>query len=182
MLIYTQNMSKNFIHYFKSSLKNLLEATTNIVLFLPYFFSIPSLMRTLYFPWKNLVTKDRSVGFSFNRWASVVGFNLISSMIGFVMRSSIILFYFFFQSLFLLFLPFILVTYIFCIPFFYLFSSLQKSEEELKEEFRLKFIGSHLLDHANYNKVANWFEDFYQKYLHTTRWWKRKNLFSIPPL
>lgn len=98
------------------------------------------------------------------------------------MRSSIILFYFIFQSTLILLLPFIFSIYFMLIPILYLESLFQKTEEEQKELARLKFIGSHLLNQENYRAVAAWFEDYYLKFIHKNRWWKRSNLFSIPAL
>ncbi len=175
-------MKKDFILFFKENLRTFIEAIINLIMFLPYFFSVPTLLKTLFYPWKNLVTQDTTVGFSLNSWFTTIGFNMMSSGIGFIMRSTIILFYFILQGIFLILLPFIFLIYIFLIPILYLESLYQKTEEQQKEASRLKFIGSHLLNQENYQAVATWFEDYYQKHLHKTRWWKRTNLFSIPPL
>ncbi|OGK13945.1 hypothetical protein A3C98_01545 [Candidatus Roizmanbacteria bacterium RIFCSPHIGHO2_02_FULL_37_15] len=175
-------MSKNFSYFARQSIVNFLEALINIELFLPYFFSIPTLFKTLFSPWKNLVSKEKTVGFSFNVWFSSFSFNFISSCIGLMMRFSLIFFYFIFQSILVMLLPFLLITYIILLPILYIRSLSQKTEEELKELARVKFVGSHLLDQENYKTVATWFEEYYQKFIHKTRWWKKSNLFSIPPL
>ena len=175
-------MLSKLAQFYRLSLTNFVEACVNLVVFLPYFFSIPSLFKTLFFPWKNLVTKKNSAGFSLNEWFGIVAFNTISSIIGFLMRISIILFYFIFQSALLLFLPFIFIIYLILIPILFLDLLLQKSDDQKKEISRLKFIGAHLLNQENYSIVAAWFEDYYKKFIHKTYWFKRSNLFSIPPL
>ena len=175
-------MTSKFSKFFRQSLSDFIEACTNLFFFLPYFFSIPSLFKSLFAPWKNLVSKQKSVGISLNDWLGTISFNAISSVIGFSMRFSIILFYFFLQSILIFILPFIFIIYFVFIPVLWLESLLQKTEEEQKEANRLKFIGSHLLNQENYRQVAAWFEDYYQKFVHKTRWWKRSNLFSLPPL
>ena len=98
------------------------------------------------------------------------------------MRSALLFFYFFLQALLLIALPFFLVFYLLYLPFGFIAYSFRKSEEEVKEHLRLKFIGQHLLDQVNYKQVASWFEDYYQKHIHHTRWFSKANLFSIPPL
>lgn len=175
-------MFTKLIQFYRQSLANFVEASTNFIFFLPYFFSVPSLLRTLFHPWKNLVSKEKTVGFSLNSWFGEVSFNAISRFLGLLMRLAIIFFYFLIQSLFILLTPIIFCLYFLLIPIFFLESLTQKSEEEKKELARLKFIGSHLLNQENYKVVAAWFEDYYNKFLHQTRWWKRSNLFSIPPL
>ncbi len=175
-------MLKKLADYYYQSLANFVEASTNFVFFLPYFLSIPSLLKTLFYPWKNLISKEKTVGFSLNSWFGEASFNAISRFIGFLMRLSIIFFYFLIQSLFIILAPIIFCLYLILIPFFFLESLTEKSQEEKKEAARLKFIGSHLLDQGNYKIVLAWFEDYYNKFLHQTRWWKRSNLFSLPPL
>ena len=100
-------MKNNFISFSKARLTDFYQATINLFMFFPYFFSIPSLTKSLFSPWKNLVSKEKTVGFSLDVWLSTFSFNVISSVMGFIMRSSIILFYFIFQAVLLLFLPFI---------------------------------------------------------------------------
>ena len=179
---YNENMQKDFISFSKEKFSNFYQAVINLLMFFPYFFSVPTLVKTLFYPWKNLVTKDNTVCFSLSSWMSTAGFNLISMGMGFIMRSTIILFYFIFQAILLILLPFIFLLYMLVIPLLYFEGLTQKTEDEKKEIARLKFIGARLLNQENYKTVAGWFEDYYQKHLHKTRWWKRSNLFAIPPL
>src|SRR3990167_7954846 len=151
-------MQKNLLDFYKEKLNDLIQAVINIFLFLPYFFCIPNLFKTLFVPWKNLISKEKNVGFSLDSWFSTLSFNLISRTIGFFMRSAIILFYFLLQAIFLILLPFVFSIYFLLIPLFYLQSLVQKTEEEKKEIARLNFIGSRLLNHENFAAVSNWFE------------------------
>jgi len=68
------------------------------------------------------------------------------------------------------------------IPILYIEYLYQKTEVEQKEIARLNFVGARLLNQENYKTVASWFEDYYLMHIHKTNWWKRSNLFSIPPL
>src|SRR3972149_666479 len=130
-------MKNNFILFFKQKLSDFYQALINLFMFFPYFFSVPTLIKTLFFPWKNLVTKDKTVGFSLSSWISTAGFNLISMGMGFIMRSTIILFYFIFQALLLILLPFIFLLYMLVIPLLYFEGLTQKTEDEKKEIARL---------------------------------------------
>ncbi len=175
-------MRKNFWQYYWTSLHNFGEAIINIFIFLPYFFSVSALLKTLFKPWRNLVVKKTIVGFSFVDLGNRLAFNLISRSIGAIMRLSIITFYFIFQTLFMVFLPFIALFFFLFSPFFYLLSLFQKTSQEKKDIFKKKFIEIHLLNEENRSFVENWFEKYYQQHLEKVSWWKLSNLFSYPPL
>jgi len=175
-------MRKNFWQYYWDSLHNFGEAIINIFIFLPYFFSVSTLLKTLFHPWKNLIIKKTFIGFSLADWANRFAFNLISCSMGVVMRISIISFYFILQTIFMFVLPFVALSFFLFTPFFYLFSLTQKTSQEKKDIFKKKFIETHLLIEENRFFVENWFEEYYKQHLRKTTWWKLKNLFSYPPL
>jgi len=175
-------MRKNFWQYYWTSLHNFGEAIINIFIFLPYFFSVSVLLRTLFQPWRNLIVKKTTIGFSLADWANRFAFNLISRWIGTLMRLSIIIFYFIFQTLFMVFLPFIALIFFLFSPLFYLLSLFQKTSQEKKDIFKKNFIETHLLNEENRSFVENWFEKYYQQHLEKVSWWKLTNLFSYPPL
>ncbi|MDO8609985.1 MAG: hypothetical protein Q7R95_05520, partial [bacterium] len=79
-------MRKNFKVYSLDIINDYFEALINLLIFLPYFFSITSLAKTLFSPWKKLISHKTSVGFSFNEWITRQFYNGISRCIGFVMR------------------------------------------------------------------------------------------------
>lgn len=175
-------MRKNFWQYYFTRLHNFGEAIINIFIFLPYFFSVSVLLRTLFQPWRNLIVKKTTIGFSLADWANRFAFNLISRWIGTLMRLSIIIFYFIFQTLFMVFLPFIVLIFFLFLPLFYLLSLFQKTSQEKKDIFKKNFIETHLLNEENQSFVENWFEKYYQQHLEKVSWWKLTNLFSYPPL
>jgi len=175
-------MKKNFLQYCQASLKNFIEATINIIIFLPYFFSVSALLKTLFYPWKNLIIKKTFVGFSLADWANRFAFNLISSSMGVVMRISIISFYFILQTIFMFVLPFVALSFFLFTPFFYLISLTQITSQEKKDIFKKKFIETHLLIEENRFFVENWFEKYYRQNLEKIQWWKLSNLFTYPPL
>ena len=78
---------KNPASFFVKSFTDFLEGLFNLFVFFPYFFSINTLFKTLFSPWKNLVSKKTSVGFSFEDWFSRLSFDLISR--GLVVKSII---------------------------------------------------------------------------------------------
>jgi ATP-dependent Clp protease ATP-binding subunit ClpA len=175
-------MGKNFGQFYKNKLHDFGEAIINLLIFLPYFFSVSALLRTFFHPWRNLVIKKTIVGFTFTDWVNRFAFNIISRMIGALMRLSIIIFYFIFQTLFMILLPFIALAFFIFLPFFYLLSLFQKTAEEKKEKFKKNFIDTHLFNEENRSMVEKWFEEYYQQHIEKISWWKLANLFSYPPL
>lgn len=175
-------MKKSPTAFYVQALKNFGEATINIFIFLPYFFSVSALTRTLFYPWKNLASSKKLPGFSFNDWLNRAFFNFISRSIGFVMRVSIICFYLVFQGLFMLALPLIALIHFILVPVFYVNYLFSKEEGELKAELKDKFVKVHLTEEKNRSKVETWFEDYYRGHLTKSIWWKKQNLFEIPPL
>ena len=175
-------MRKNFWQYYWGSLHNFGEAIINIFIFLPYFFSVSTLIRTLFQPWKNLLVKKTFIGFSFSDWANRFAFNFISRCIGAIMRLSIITFYFILQTIFMVVLPFIALSFFIFAPFFYAWTIFQKTIQEEKDIFKKQFIDNHLLKNENLEKVEEWFEEYYKNHIKKTTWWKLQNLLSYPPL
>ena len=175
-------MRKNFWQYYWDSLHDFGEAVINVFIFLPYFFSVSALLKTLFHPWKNLIIKKTFVGFSLADWANRFAFNLISCSMGVIMRLSIITFYFILQTLFMFVLPFVALSTFLFTPFFYLISLTQKTSQEKKDIFKKKFIEMHLLVEENRLFVENWFEKYYRQHLEKIHWWKLSNLFTYPPL
>jgi len=179
---YTKFMRKNFWQYYWDSLHDFGEAIVNMFIFLPYFFSVSTLLKTLFHPWKNLIVKKTFVGFSISDWTNRFAFNLISRSMGLIMRLSIIFFYFIFQTLLMVFLPFIALSFFLFTPIFYFISLTQKTPQEEKDIFKKKFIETHLLNSENLPQVENWSENYYKEHISKTKWWKLSNLFSYPPL
>ncbi|MDO9028595.1 MAG: AAA family ATPase, partial [Candidatus Roizmanbacteria bacterium] len=89
---------------------------------------------------------------------------------------------FIFQTLFMVFLPFIALLFFLFSPLFYLLSLFQKTSQEKKEILKKSFIDIHLLSEENLSFVENWFEKYYQQHIEKIYWWKLSNLFSYPPL
>lgn len=175
-------MRKNFWQYYWDSLHNFGEAIINIFIFLPYFFSVSALLKTLFQPWRNLVVKKTFVGFSLSDWANRFAFNLISRSIGMIMRLSIITFYFILQTIFMMTLPFVALFFFIFAPFLYFLTVFQKTVQEEKDIFKKQFIDNHLLNKDNLEKVEKWFEEYYKSHLNKTAWWNLQNLLSYPPL
>lgn len=175
-------MKKNFWQYYRDNIHNFGEAVINIFIFLPYFFSISSLLKTLFEPWRNLILNKTTVGFTFTDWINRFAFNLISRSIGFLMRLSIIIFYFFFQTAFIILLPFIVLVFFFLSPFLYFPYINKKSPDEQKKLLKDNFVSTHLLKDENKSSVEAWFENYYQQHFKKINWWELSNLFSYPPL
>lgn len=154
----------------------------NLVVFLPYFLSISTLLKTLFSPWKNLQAKKTIHGFSLEEWFNRFSFNLISRLIGLIMRLLVIIFYLTAQFLFFLFIPIFFLFYLLALPLLFIKMKMDKTEAEKKDILKKKFISNHLLQKENQMKVEQWFENYYRHYCQKSLWWKKSNLFSIPPL
>lgn len=166
----------------KKIFKNFFNSLVNIFVFLPYYFSVPTLFRTLFLPWKNFVAKKVERGFSFKEWGSRFSFNLISRSLGFLSRTFALIFFVFCEAFLVVSIPFLIVFLILFSPLLYLFDLLTKSPEEEKPELKKNFIESHTLDSKNILLVEKWFENLYQTLYKKVQWWSLDNLFSIPPI
>jgi len=167
----------------KQEISNFFSALVNLFIFLPYFFSVKNLLKTLFYPWKNLVAKKQGVCFSFEEWLNRLFFNLISCGIGFFARMSLLLFYLFITILYVISLPFLIVIFfLFYLPLKIFIFPFGEKEETKKQKLKERFLKTHLLEEKNKFLVEAWFEDFYQRHFQKKRWWDLTNLFSYPPL
>lgn len=175
-------MQKKFAHFYNSSFKSFFQALINIAIFLPYFFSVTGLLKTLFAPWKNLQGSNNTVGFSFDAWFNKFTFDIISRGMGFVLRSALLLTYLFIQIIYILILPFIILCFFLSIPFIFTFSQFSKTEDEKRLDIKEKFILSHLIHKDNYQEVEIWFERMYNMYYVNREWWRLDVLKETPPL
>jgi len=175
-------MRKNFSGFAGTKIHNFGQALINIFIFLPYFFSVSALLRTLFNPWRNLVVYKREKGFSFAEWGNRIAFNSISRIIGFIMRLSIVSFYILGQSVFMLFLPFAALAYFMFIPLMYIFYLFEKTEDEKKEIARKNFLTAHSFKEDSHDEVNAWFENYYQSRVLKSQWWRFDRLMDFPPL
>jgi len=58
--------------------------------FIEHYFSIPLLIKTLFYPWKRLESEDTGPGFSISRYFENLSFNFISRLIGAMVRTVLI--------------------------------------------------------------------------------------------
>ncbi len=168
-------MRENFFRFVSKRLKKFIDFSIDLFIFLPYFFSVTALLKSLFYPWKNLVYTQKTKAFSFPDLLEKISFNLTSRLIGFTCRISVICFYLIIQFFYVILLPIIFLIYILILPLFYLIYIFGKTEDEKREIARKKFIENHLLEQNNYPLVNEWFESSYSK----------KNdfdLLSYPPL
>ena len=167
----------------KQEVVNFFSAIVNLFIFFPYFFSVKKLLTTLFSPWKNLVAKNQTVGFSFNEWFDRFFFNFISRGIGFFARLSLLLFYLFLSITYIISIPFIIIFFfLFYLPLKIIISFFEEKEEIRKQKLKEQFFKNHLLDEKNRSAVEDWFENFYQNHFQKRKWWELSNLFSYPPL
>ncbi|PIS15627.1 hypothetical protein COT62_02610 [Candidatus Roizmanbacteria bacterium CG09_land_8_20_14_0_10_41_9] len=175
-------MDENFFSFSKKTLRSFFEFLANILIFIPYYFSVNTLVKTLFHPWKNLISRKATVGFSLSEWFGRLGFDLISIFIGFSMRLCVLGIYLVFQILFLFLFPFFILMELALLPVFYVFSFFKKTTTDEKNIQLERFLSTHLMVPENRERVVNWFEELYQNTINESRWWTTHNLFSIPPV
>lgn len=166
-----------------SSFSTLTKALTDLFIFLPYYFSVDTLVKTLFAPWKRVVPKEKRVGFSFSTYFEDVGFDMVSRGIGFMMRSVTLFTYLILQILFVPISMIIVVMYgILIAPIHLIFKSFEKSPEERYSDAKQVFISTHVVDPANVPAVEAWFDTWYGRSQHAAKWWELDNLFNTVPL
>jgi ATP-dependent Clp protease ATP-binding subunit ClpA len=166
-----------------SSLSTLTQALVNIFIFLPYYFSVDVLFRTLFEPWKRIVPNEKRVGFSFSDFFNDLAFDWVSRGIGFVVRVATLITYLVVQVLYVPVALLIVLVYVICIlPIQTLGKSLGKSEEVRLNEEKQAFIGSHTHDPAHVPAVEAWFDTWHTQTTHISRWWELDNLFNVIPI
>lgn len=77
------------VWYYKEAPKGIIEIWRNFILFIANYFSIGTLFKTLFSPWKR-ITESRGRGFDFMNFLSVLTLNFFSRGIGFLIRSATI--------------------------------------------------------------------------------------------
>lgn len=166
-----------------SSFSALTKALINVFIFLPYFFSVEPLLKSLFAPWKRIVPKEKRVGFSFSDFFSDLAFDWISRGIGFVVRFSTLLAYLCVQTLYVpLALISVVLYVIFVLPIQYMIKSLGKTEAQIYMEAKQSFISLHTMDPENVPTIESWFDTWYTQSKHATRWWELDNLFNTVPI
>lgn len=176
-------MKKDIQLHTKQIVRDYFEAIYTLIFFFPYFFSFIPLLKTFFYPWKHIVTKKETRGFSFSEFFNRLLLNMMSSCIGASMRFSIIIFFLFFELFYIVSLP-IVTVFFFCLilPTSLALYMANPTEEEIKEKKKEMFLASHCLKQENSLAVSEWFEEGWQETISEKKWWDRKLLFSYPPL
>lgn len=169
-------MEKNSLSFVQKQIQIRSKQIKTLLVFLPYFFSVSTLLRTFFYPWKLIVTKKETRGFSFSEWLNRMSLNIMSCGIGAIMRFSMISFFILFELLFILSLPILIVIYfVLILPVELVLYHIQPTSEQLLLQKQDRFIQSHCLKpDENASAVKQWFIA-----LQNT---ESKGLFSYPPL
>lgn len=161
---------------------NFFEALLNILVFLPHYFSVGPLLRSLFSPWKNIADETKSTGFSIDTWFNHVLFNLISRTIGFFLRSSLLITFLLIMILYFPIAAILTVGFFLTLPIWLALQATKEPEEERKAKLKSRFISSHMLTPTYQELVGAWFENLYGAYIKRPIWWKLPNLLATPPL
>lgn len=168
--------------YMVKTMKDALTALSNIALFLPYYFSVPRLLMTLFKPWKRIVTVKKTRGFSFSEWSGRLSFNLISRMMGAIIRSSVLITYLILQSFFVISIPFIFIGILFLSPLSYLVYLIIPTDTDKINDKRKQFIETRTLENTHSRIVGEWFDHIIAPKVTKKPWWSIHVLLSHVPI
>lgn len=176
-------MKPNIFVFKKTQVTRYCTLFYNLCRFLPYYFSVTRLLKTLFSPWKRVRMGKTRPGFSFNEFFGRVTFNLISAVIGLVMRLALLTVYICFQVIvIILFVPCFMIFFVFSLCILYPVILLMPSEDAIKQKRRAAFVALRCEKPENKSAVEAWFERYYHLYHTKSRWWELPFLFTIPPL
>lgn len=175
-------MNKSIGNFIYLKFGSFFEGIYNFLLFFPYFFSVVPLLKTLFKPWKGIVDNTKTRGFSLSAEFNKFIGNLISIGMGFILRSTLIGFFFIFQSIYILSIPFLIILFLLSLPIQFFIYLVTHTEEEKKQIAKDHFIKTHLLKPENLQFVDQWFESEYKENHARSQWWKLSNLLNTVPL
>ena len=174
-------MHDSFGTYSTRTLQSLNQAIVNIAVFLPYYFSVIQLLKTLFSPWKNIRMYQDRPGFSLQELGEKLADSFASRFIGFLSRVSILLAFLVFTAGFIIILPFLYISILLFLPLSYLFYIIQPTPGHIRQLAFQDFLKRHLVDEKNRQKVIEWFQIYYQN-SQRKPWWSKEQLMNQPPL
>lgn len=175
-------MGKSPHLFLQDKIGNFFEGIFNYVLFFPYLFSVTELIRTLFSPWKGLTDQSKSRGFSFSELGNKLSFNLVSIGMGVMLRTTLLGFFFVWQSIYILLIPVFILFFFLSLPLQFLMYLASETDEEVKAKAKARFMKGHLLKPENARYVEQWFETEYTEKYRKSRWWKLENLLNTTPI
>lgn len=89
-MLFTHIVHHYILWHYTTALGEILHLSKNFIWFVTNFFSIPSLLRSLFSPWKRM-TESRGSRFNFEDIAGYIIINLFSRLVGALVRIIIIL-------------------------------------------------------------------------------------------
>jgi len=174
----------SFTAFTEEKINNFITAVINTTMFLPHYFSVKHLLKTLFLPWKNLTEKKKMSGEGLDALFNRLSFNIISRLVGSTVRIMTLITYLFVQIAFVLFLPIAFTIFLLILPLQYLaqLGHTAKKQDEEEKKVKMSFISSHMLDPKNQKVVEEWYLNIVEPALQKKSWYDREKLFSIPPI
>ena len=163
--------------YFASFFKNYFR----LISFIPYYFSVIKLLKTLFTPWKKITEKPKKPGFHPKEILSAAAFNLISSCIGLSVRLSTLLAYIFVQIAVILLFPIFFLLHTLFFPVYLIKESLYSRSKRINH-IKKRFISQRALKKENTEKVKKWFEVFFKKQHHLHNHSFIEKFFQLQPI
>lgn len=173
-------MNSSISKYCINHIHKFILASTNILYFLPSFFSVSFLLTTLFSPWKKLEELDNETSLSLQQKFDQFTFNSISRMVGALMRIATLFLFLCTTLIYILFLPWIFIIYVLILPVRYFLHN-DVNEEKKVNDLKVQFINSHTNDKKYLNQVEKWWDYYYtNKYI--VPFWDEMVLHQITPI
>ena len=167
-------MKKDVSFFIKKTTRWYCRGLVYYITFFPYFFSVLPLLKTLFYPWKNMTTKKEIRGFDINEWLSRLFLNTTSRCIGAFMRLSLLVFFVFVETVYVCSIPlFFVIFFLVILPIKIALFLAEPTEEEQREKQKELFMASHCLKAEHTDAVHLWFDSL---------WSKRNDALHSPPL
>lgn len=174
-------MRPSIVSWYSQTISSYGKACLNLFTFLPYFFSVSQMLRTLLQPWKRIVDETHASGFSLSDLGSRLSMNLISRWVGATVRLGMLGAYVAGIILMIVGIPIGFLILHLLLPALYLKYMMSTPPEKQKEIDKQTFLKLHIEQKESQAEVEKWFD---LKHGHQTSapWWTWDRLKMITPL
>lgn len=169
-------------NFYKHVVREYFQMLMNVFVYLPYLFSVMALLRTLFTPWKGLVSQKKVRGLNVSVMFENAVMSVLSRGIGVALRLCMILAYCIFQIFYILLLPILIVGNFLLMPLSFLYYLVMPTDTQREEYAKQHFLKTHLMQEENRAVVEQWFHNHYRIQEYKKQWWQLRNLFTSPPL
>jgi ATP-dependent Clp protease ATP-binding subunit ClpA len=166
----------------QGSITSFIEVIYNVItIYLPHNFAVSLLLKTLFLPWKGIVSAPKEKGWDMIDQINTFFGNAIAVGIGFTVRSSVILTFFLLEALIILSLPILFILFFISLPITILMQSTKKDPKIRKQQLLERFVTSHVIDTKYIPKATEWFTSEYKKVEDKALWYSSEQIKKTKP-